>query len=257
MDKTLVEIDRLRLDYGSVCAVKDVSFRMKAGEILAVIGPNGSGKTSTVECVEGLRRPTSGSVQVFGVNPLKNRSQVYREMGIQLQEAEYPDKIKVKELCGLFSSFYENPADWHLLLQQLGLGEKAGRAVKKLSGGEKQRLSVLLALLPRPRLLILDELTTGLDPEIRHGLWESLRRIKEAGCGILLVSHYLDEVEALADRLLYLVNGRQEFLGTQEEFRAYVKRKTQGEGWREDMSLEKMYLLISPKTNVVTMEGIL
>ena len=166
MDKTLVEIDGLRLDYGAVCAVKDVSFRMKAGEILAVIGPNGSGKTSTVECVEGLRRPTSGSVQVFGVNPLKNRSQVYREMGIQLQEAEYPDKIKVKELCGLFSSFYENPADWHLLLQQLGLGEKAGRAVKKLSGGEKQRLSVLLALLPRPRLLILDELTTGLDPEI-------------------------------------------------------------------------------------------
>lgn len=136
MDKTLVEIDGLRLDYGAVCAVKDVSFRMKAGEILAVIGPNGSGKTSTVECVEGLRRPTSGSVQVFGVNPLKNRSQVYREMGIQLQEAEYPDKIKVKELCGLFASFYENPADWHLLLQQLGLGEKAGRAVKKLSGGE-------------------------------------------------------------------------------------------------------------------------
>ena len=179
MDKTLVEIDGLRLDYGAVCAVKDVSFRMKAGEILAVIGPNGSGKTSTVECVEGLRRPTSGSVQVFGVNPLKNRSQVYREMGIQLQEAEYPDKIKVKELCGLFASFYENPADWHLLLQQLGLGEKAGRAVKKLSGGEKQRLSVLLALLPRPRLLILDELTTGLDPEIRHGLWESLRRIKD------------------------------------------------------------------------------
>ena len=257
MDKTLVEIDGLRLDYGAVCAVKDVSFHMKAGEILAVIGPNGSGKTSTVECVEGLRRPTSGSVQVFGVNPLNNRSQVYREMGIQLQEAEYPDKIKVKELCGLFASFYENPADWHLLLKQLGLEEKAGRTVKKLSGGEKQRLSVLLALLPRPRLLILDELTTGLDPEIRHGLWESLRRIKEAGCGILLVSHYLDEVEALADRLLYLVNGQQEFLGTQEEFRAYVKRKTQGEGWREDMSLEKMYLLISPKTNVVTMEGIL
>ena len=172
MDKTLVEIDGLRLDYGAVCAVKDVSFHMKAGEILAVIGPNGSGKTSTVECVEGLRRPTSGSVQVFGVNPLKNRSQVYREMGIQLQEAEYPDKIKVKELCGLFASFYENPADWHLLLKQLGLEEKAGRTVKKLSGGEKQRLSVLLALLPRPRLLILDELTTGLDPEIRHGLWE-------------------------------------------------------------------------------------
>lgn len=181
MDKTLVEIDRLQLDYGAVCAVKDVSFCMKAGEILAVIGPNGSGKTSTVECVEGLRRPTSGSVQVFGVNPLKNRSQVYREMGIQLQEAEYPVKIKVRELCGLFASFYENPADWHLLLKHLGLEEKAVRAVKKLSGGEKQRLSVLLALLPRPRLLILDELTTGLDPEIRHGLWESLRRIKAAG----------------------------------------------------------------------------
>ena len=141
MDKTLVEIDGLRLDYGAVCAVKDVSFHMKAGEILAVIGPNGSGKTSTVECVEGLRRPTSGSVQVFGVNPLKNRSQVYREMGIQLQEAEYPDKIKVKELCGLFASFYENPADWHLLLKQLGLEEKDKKRIVMIGNNLKKDIA--------------------------------------------------------------------------------------------------------------------
>ena len=139
-----MEIDGLRLDYGAVCAVKDVSFHMKAGEILAVIGPNGSGKTSTVECVEGLRRPTSGSVQVLGVNPLKNRSQVYREMGIQPQEAEYPDKIKVKELCGLFASFMKIPPTG-ICFKTAGTGGKAGRTVKNCPAGKAAAVGAPLA----------------------------------------------------------------------------------------------------------------
>lgn len=256
-EKIMIKAEHLKLYYGKICAVDDVSFSMYKGEILGVIGPNGSGKTSLIECLEGLRRPSDGKIEVFGYHPCKDRREIYKKMGIQLQEAAYPEKIKVKELCALFAAFYENPADWKLLLRQLGLEEKAGRMVNKLSGGEKQRLSILLALLPRPELLILDELTTGLDPEIRRGLWESLLRIKRAGTGILLVSHYMDEMEALADRLLFMMEGRCIFLGTKKEFRQYARQIIGEEKWSAQLSLEDIYLLLSPKTNLLTMEGIL
>lgn len=257
MKNTIIKVENLKLYYEKVCAVKDVSFQMYEGEILGVIGPNGSGKTSMAECLEGLRRPAGGKIEVLGYDPCRDRRSIYKKMGIQLQEAEYPEKIRVKELCAMFSAFYENPMDWKLLLRQLGLGEKAGRMVKKLSGGEKQRLSILLALLPRPEILVLDELTTGLDPEIRRGMWESLLRIREAGTSILLISHNMDEIEALADRLLFMREGRCVFLGTKEEFRRYAKEIIGEEKWEEQRTLEEIYLLLSPKTNVLTMEGIL
>lgn len=252
MTKYLAKAENLNVKYKTVHAVKDVSFDIRPGEILALIGPNGSGKTSTVECLEGLRAPFFGHVEVFGQNPLTQRKQIYTRLGIQLQDVEYPEKIRVGELCSLFASFYEQPADWKKLLKQLGLSEKSHRTVKKLSGGEKQRLSILLALLPRPKLLILDELTTGLDPEIRHGMWESLKHIRSTGASILLVSHYMDEVEALADRLLFLEQGRARFLGTQEQFYSYARAMIPAEKWQEGLSLEAIYLLLSPKTNVIT-----
>ena len=252
MAQYLAKAENLNVKYKTVHAVKDVSFDIRPGEILALIGPNGSGKTSTVECLEGLRAPSCGHVEVFGLNPLTHRKQIYTRLGIQLQDVEYPEKIRVGELCSLFSSFYEQPADWKKLLEQLGLSEKSRRTVKKLSGGEKQRLSILLALLPRPKLLILDELTTGLDPEIRNGMWESLKQIRSTGTSILLVSHYMDEVEALADRLLFLVQGRAQFLGTQEQFYTYARSRIPAGEWREGLSLESIYLLLSPKTNVIT-----
>ena len=205
----------------------------------------------------GLRRPSGGNIRVFGKNPQSARREIYTKMGIQLQDAAYPDKIRVGELCALFASFYEHPADWRLLLGQLGLEEKLRRPVRKLSGGEKQRLSVILALLPRPRLLVLDELTTGLDPEIRHGFWESLKQIRRAGTSILLVSHYMDEVEALADRLMYMKHGQCVFSGTQQAFRDYPRERIPAGPWQDGLSLEAIYLLLSPKTNVITMEGIL
>lgn len=256
MEKALARIENLRLDYGSVTAVKHVSFEIHAGEILAVIGPNGAGKTSAIECLEGLRRPSGGTIELFGLDPFVNRRKLYEQIGVQLQEVEYPDRIKVKELCRLFSSFYHNPVDWKLLLEQFGLSEKAGRAVRKLSGGEKQRLSILLALLPRPRLLILDELTTGLDPEVRRGMWESLKHIKAQGTAILLVSHYMDEVEHLADRLVYMTGGCAAFVGTREEFRTYAAAQTQGRQ-TDTLSLEELYLLLSPKSGAINLEGII
>lgn len=257
MKEMLVNVENLNLFYGNVHAVKNLSFAVGAGEILAIIGANGSGKTSTVECVEGLRRPTNGSITVFGKNPWKERRYIYTKMGIQLQDVEYPDKIRVGELCEMFASFYENPADWRLLLKNLGLTEKINRSVRRLSGGEKQRLSMILALLPRPRLMVLDELTTGLDPEIRHGLWESLKQIRQSGTSIILVSHYMDEVEVLADRLLYMKRGCGEFFGTLEAFRLFVKARISPDQWSDALTLEQMYLLLAPKANVLTMEGIL
>lgn len=257
MSQIIVQAEHLHLSYKNVRAVQDVSFSLKEGEVLAVVGANGSGKTSTIECVEGLRKPDSGSVQVFGLDPWSHRREVYRKIGIQLQETEYPAKIRVEELCRQYAGFYERPADWKGLLSQMNLEEKKKRTVSKLSGGEKQRLSVLLALMGRPRLLILDELTTGLDPEVRQNMWETFRAIRDNGVAILLVSHYLDEVEALADRMLYLEQGKQLFFGSQSVFREWAKARIAPENLPGDCSLEKLYLQIVPKTTGITMEGIL
>ena len=257
MSQTIVQVENLNLTYKSLSAVQNVSFSVKSGEILAVIGQNGSGKTSAVECVEGLRKPDSGLIQVFGKDPWLHRTEVYKEMGVQLQEAEYPSKIRVEEQCRLFASFYERPADWNLLLTQMGLDEKRKCPIHKLSGGEKQRLSILLSLMGRPKLLVLDELTTGLDPEVRQNMWISFETIKKSGVAIIMVSHYLDEVEALADKILYLEKGKQQFFGTQREFREYAKSRISRNAWEEGLSLEKLYLMIAPKTTGLTMEGIL
>ena len=256
MSQTIVQVENLNLAYKNLRAVQSVSFSVKSGEILAVIGQNGSGKTSTVECIEGLRKPDSGLVQVFGKDPWLHRSEVYKEMGVQLQEAEYPLKIRVEELCRLFASFYERPADWNLLLAQMGLDEKRKSPIHKLSGGEKQRLSILLSLMGRPKLLVLDELTTGLDPEVRQNMWASFRNIRDRGIAILMVSHYLDEVEALADKILYLEKGEQRFFGTQQGFREYVKACVPQGQWDGNLSLEKLYLMVVPKTTGLTVEGI-
>lgn len=257
MSQAIVEVENLNLTYKGLRAVRDVSFSVNPGEILAVIGQNGSGKTSAIECVEGLRKPDGGSIRVFGKDPWKHRGEVYKEIGVQLQESEYLPKIKVEEQCRLFASFYERPADWKLLLTQMGLDDKRKRTVSKLSGGERQRLSILLSLMGRPKLLILDELTTGLDAEVRQNMWISFENIKKSGIAIIMVSHYLDEVEALADKILYLEKGKQEFFGQQQEFREYVKSRVPREEWKESASLEKLYLMIAPKTCGLTMEGIL
>ncbi len=257
MSQAIVQVENLNLSYKGLHAVQNVSFSVNSGEILAVIGQNGSGNTSTVECIEGLRKPDSGLIQVFGKDPWMHRSEVYKEMGVQLQETEYFSKIRVEEQCRLFASFYERPADWNLLLTQMGLDEKRKRPIHKLSGGEKQRLSILLSLMGRPKLLVLDELTTGLDPEVRQNMWISFENIRKGGVTIIMVSHYMDEVEALADKILYLEKGKQQFFGSQHEFREYVKERISQEEWDDNLPLEKLYLMIAPKTTGLTMEGIL
>lgn len=256
MAQKIVQVENLNVTYKNLRAVQNVSFSLEEGELLAIIGPNGSGKTSTVECIEGLRKPDNTAIQVFGKDPWLHRSEIYQKMGVQLQETEYPSKIRVEEQCRLFASFYEKPADWNLLLSQLNLDNKRKSPISKLSGGEKQRLSILLSLIGRPKLLVLDELTTGLDPEVRQNMWSSFEDIKENGISIIMVSHYLDEVEVLADKILYLEKGKQLFFGSQQEFRTYAKSRIPKSDWNASASLEKLYLQIAPKTKGLTMGGI-
>ncbi len=256
MEQPIIQVKNLCLAYKDIRAVWDVSFTLQAGEVLAVIGQNGSGKTSMVECLEGLRRPDSGCIRVFGKEPWQYRSEIYRQMGVQLQETEYSSKIKVEEQCKLFACFYDRPADWELLLKRMELEDKRKRFIHKLSGGEKQRLSILLSLMGRPRLLILDELTTGLDSQARQNMWKSFEYIRKGGVAIVMVSHYLDEVEALADKILYLEGGKQKFFGTKQDFRNYAKSQIPEGEWREGSSLEQLYLMITPKAGGITLDRI-
>src|SRR5207244_60300 len=164
----VVTVQHLVKRYGIFVAVNDDSFGKKEGEIFGIIGPNGAGKTTAVECISGLRVPDSGSISIHGLSPLKDRNVIRRFLGVQLQESSMPPRLKVGEALRLFASFYPNPADPDGLLETLGISHVKNSTYKKLSGGQKQRLSIALALVGNPKIAILDELTTGLDPEARR-----------------------------------------------------------------------------------------
>ncbi|MEV7109007.1 ABC transporter ATP-binding protein [Streptomyces atroolivaceus] len=205
---TALEVRNLHKRYGHHVAVNDVSFAVEEGEIFGIIGPNGAGKTTTVECIAGLRKPDSGSISVLGIDPAKGRAEVRERLGVQLQESSFPDAIKVAEALELYSSFYRDPADWRELMERVGLTQKRNAHYKALSGGQKQRLSIALALVGNPKVAILDELTTGLDPQARRDTWSLIERVRDTGVTILLVTHFMDEAERLSDRIAVIDGGR-------------------------------------------------
>jgi ABC-2 type transport system ATP-binding protein len=206
--KNIVNVNHLRKVYGSTVAVDDVSFSIAEGEVFGIIGPNGAGKTTTVECISGLRVPDSGSATIYGLSPKNDREEVRKCVGVQLQESALPPRIKVWEALDLFASFYSNPLDSRELLETLGIANKRNSTFKKLSGGQKQRLSIALALIGNPKIAILDELTTGLDPEARRETWGLIERIRDRGVTVILVTHYMDEAERLCDRVALINRGR-------------------------------------------------
>lgn len=205
---TALDVRHLHKRYGQHVAVDDVSFTVEEGEIFGIIGPNGAGKTTTVESIAGLRTPDSGTISVLGLDPIKDRTQVRERLGVQLQASSFPDAIKVAEALELYSSFYRKPADWRELMNVLELAAKRNTQYKALSGGQKQRLSIALALVGNPKVAILDELTTGLDPQARRETWTLIERVRDAGVTILLVSHFMDEAERLCDRIAVIDDGR-------------------------------------------------
>ncbi len=204
----IVQVDGLRKVYGKTVAVDGISFEVGAGEIFGMVGPNGAGKTTTIECLEGLRKPDGGTVRVLGVDPQCESQVLRRRTGMQLQQSNLPDRMKVWEALDLYASFYPRASDWQKLLAELGLEEKRNTPFAKLSGGQKQRLFVALALLPDPQLVFLDELTTGLDPQARHAIWDLVRAVRARGKTILLTTHFMEEAERLCDRVAILDHGR-------------------------------------------------
>jgi ABC-2 type transport system ATP-binding protein len=214
MAEPIVEVRNLRKTYGDKVAVDDVSFTVQPGEIFGILGPNGAGKTTTVETLAGLRQADSGTVRVLGIDTQRDPEAVRDHLGVQLQEAALHDKITVGEALRLFASFYTDPADPAELLELLDLTPHAGVQFARLSGGQKQRLSIALALVGNPRIAILDELTTGLDPQARRATWDLVERVRATGVTILLVTHFMDEAERLCDRLVVIDRGRVVAEGT-------------------------------------------
>lgn len=213
-----VQVQHVTKTYRRRTVVDDVSLSIARGETLGILGTNGAGKSTTVEMIAGIRRPDAGRISVLGLDPLRDRGALRQVLGVQLQDAELHDALTVDELLALYRSFYPAPRSTSELLELVELADQRGTRFAKLSGGQQQRLSVALALVGRPRVVILDELTTGLDPAARRRMWRTIEHLQAAGVTILLVSHTMEEVERLCDRIVLLDAGRVLTTGTPTEF---------------------------------------
>ncbi|MFJ6699943.1 ABC transporter ATP-binding protein [Streptomyces sp. NPDC091272] len=211
---TLIEVHDLRKSYGGRPVVDGVSLPVEAGEIFGILGSNGAGKTTTVESILGLRVPDGGTIRVCGLDPVADRAQTTHIVGAQLQESELQGKLTVAEALQLYAACYPNPADWRTLAARLGLEGKLDTRFAQLSGGQKQRLAIALALVGTPRVVVLDELTTGLDPAARREVWSLIEDVRASGVTILLVTHFMEEAQRLCDRVAIFDRGRVVALDT-------------------------------------------
>jgi ABC-2 type transport system ATP-binding protein len=203
-----IEVRGLRKAYGATVAVDGLDLAVPRGEVFALLGPNGAGKTTTVEILEGFRHADSGEVRVLGTDPLAGRTEWRSRIGIVLQSTGEFEELTVAEVVHHFARYYPNADDPDKVIERVGLTEKRGFRAERLSGGQKRRLDVALGIIGQPELLFLDEPTTGFDPEARRGFWELIRDLSAAGTTIVLTTHYLDEAEALADRVGVIAKGR-------------------------------------------------
>jgi len=223
----VVQVAGIRKTYGETVAVDDVSFDVREGEIFGLIGPNGAGKTTTMECVGGLRTPDRGRITVLSLDPVREARALQNRVGVQLQQAQLQKRIKVWEAIDLWASLYPRVVDGQALLDRLGLGDKRNAWFMTLSGGQKQRLFIALALIHDPEVVMLDELTTGLDPQARRAIWDMVRGIRERGKTVLLTTHLMEEAERLCDRVAIIERGRVIDVGTPEGLvRRYCPEQT-------------------------------
>lgn len=213
----VIHVKQLCKSYHNIPAVENVNIEVPRGTIFGLLGANGAGKSTTIECILGTKKPDSGIATILGMNPFADRKKLFERVGVQFQEAAYQEKITVAELCEEIQSLYQNPTDYKDLLKQFGLSEKSKNMISELSGGQKQRLFVILALIPNPEVVFLDELTTGLDTKAKRDVWKYLMAIKEKGLTIFLTSHSMEEVSILCDKICILKKGNTVFYGTVEE----------------------------------------
>ncbi|WP_432077226.1 ABC transporter ATP-binding protein [Streptomyces wuyuanensis] len=220
-NETVVRADGVGLSRAGVTVLSDVSLRVARGQVVALLGPNGAGKTSLVECLEGFQRPQSGRIEVLGRDPWRAPGRWRSRIGAVLQDCRIETELTVGEYTEMTRSYYPDPIAAGELLSTVGLEDLWSRRVSKLSGGERRRLDIALALTGRPELLFLDEPTTGLDAQARRDLWNVLRSLRAEGTSMLLTTHLLEEVEALADRVVILVHGRVQREGTIADLREH------------------------------------
>lgn len=202
-----IEAEQLTKGIGGRNIINQLSFTIRKGEVFGLLGPNGAGKTTTIETLLGIKRPDQGSAKILGFDPRKQRREVFERVGVQLQSSSYQNNIRVGELCRELSSLYKQPRSYRELLSLFKLERFESQFVEKLSGGERQKLSIVLALIPNPEIIFLDELTTGLDTEARRSVWQTLLKLKETNLTIFLTTHYMEEAEILCDRLLLIKRG--------------------------------------------------
>ncbi len=212
-----VKVENLCKAYHNIKAVENINITVSGGEVFGLLGANGAGKSTTIECILGTKKQDSGTISILGMNPQIHRKALFEKVGVQFQEATYQDKITVEELCKYTQALYKTSSDYLDLLKKYGLSEKVKSQVSELSGGQKQRLFIVLALIPDPEVVFLDELTTGLDARARRDVWKGLSEMKAKGITIFLTSHFMDEVEVLCDKISILKNGSIVFCGTVKE----------------------------------------
>ena len=205
---SVISVENLHKTYGAFVAVDNVSFEVEEGEIFGLLGPNGAGKTTSVECAQGLRVPDEGNIRVLGLDPRTQASQLRRLIGSQLQESALPGRLRVWEALNLFASLVPGGPAWREVMERWSLTDKASASYSSLSGGQRQRLLVALAVVNEPRVVFLDEMTTGLDPAARRATWRLIEAIRDGGATLVLVTHFMDEAEQLCDRLAIVDGGR-------------------------------------------------
>jgi len=250
----VIEVQHLHKKYGDTAAVGDVSFTVHEAEIFGILGPNGAGKTTTVECIEGLREPDRGQISVLGLDPQRDRAELTQLLGVQLQESRLPDQLRVAEALELYSSFYRDPADWRELMEVLGISAKARTPFRKLSGGQQQRLSIALALVGSPRVAVLDELTTGLDPPARRDTWDLIEAVRDRGVTIVLVTHFMEEAERLCDRVALIDAGQVVALDTPAALAERVETEQRIQ-FRPSVPVDDWLLESLPEVTRVTHKG--
>ena len=240
MNEPSVSVKNLTKSFTGRRVVDDLSFDVRKGEVFALLGHNGAGKSTTIDLILGLKTPDGGSAKLLGMDAAKNRKQVFERVGVQLQHTQYQPNITVEEACIEYASLYDAPADYPALLEQFGLGTLRKSFVSKLSGGERQKLSVVLALIGIPELVFLDELTTGLDVVARREVWRTLKQLKERGLTIFLTTHYMEEAEALCDRVCIIKLGKKVAEGTVGEVVTASGRKDLEEAYLFFMGEEEL-----------------
>jgi ABC-2 type transport system ATP-binding protein len=208
MDNVIISVKDLHKDYGSFQAVKGINFEVYEGEIFGLLGPNGAGKSTTLEIIETLREKTSGTIHVAGIDLDKNPNEIKKLIGVQLQTSGYYPNLNLTELIVLFAGLYNQPTDPMELLETVNLTDKAKAKYKELSGGQKQRFSIATTLINQPKIIFLDEPTTGLDPQARRNLWDLIKEIRLKGTTVIITTHYMDEAEVLCDRVAIIDSGK-------------------------------------------------